>query len=105
MTDIPAAPTCNGGPITVTRTYRITDCSNNYIDVVQTINVSDVTDPTASNPADINVQCYSSIPAADVAVVTDEADNCDPAPVVTFVDGYSCSTNVQWRTNYRDTYI
>ncbi|MBK7094703.1 MAG: HYR domain-containing protein [Saprospiraceae bacterium] len=85
MTDIPAAPTCNGGPITVTRTYRITDCSNNYIDVVQTINVSDVTDPTASNPADINVQCYSSIPAADVAVVTDEADNCDPAPVVTLL--------------------
>ncbi|MBK7094705.1 MAG: hypothetical protein IPH57_06570 [Saprospiraceae bacterium] len=34
----------------MTRTYRITDCSNNYIDVVQTINVSDVTDPTASNP-------------------------------------------------------
>ncbi|MBK7094706.1 MAG: HYR domain-containing protein [Saprospiraceae bacterium] len=104
LTDIPAAPTCNGGPITVTRTYRITDCSNNYIDVVQTINVSDVTDPTASNPADINVQCYSSIPAADVAVVTDEADNCDPAPVVTLLADIPAAPT-QWRTNYRNTYI
>ncbi|MEQ3796464.1 hypothetical protein AAFP94_14870, partial [Flavobacteriaceae bacterium MJ-SS4] len=40
--------------------------------------------PTASNPADINVQCLADVPAANPNVVTDEADNCG-TPTVTFV--------------------
>ena len=55
------------------------------INVFQAINVDDTTPPTASNPADINVQCFSMIPTPDVTVVTDEADNCTGAPTVVFV--------------------
>lgn len=47
--------------------------------------------PTASNPADITVQCSSDIPLPDVNVVTDEADNCG-VPTVAFIADVS-STN------------
>jgi hypothetical protein len=36
---------CDGATTTVTRTYRVTDCSGLTIDVYQTINVNDVTPP------------------------------------------------------------
>ena len=85
LTDIPAAPSCNGGPITVTRVYKITDCSGNSTTVTQTINVADITAPAANTPATIDVQCYSAIPAANINVVTGVSDNCDPAPVVTLL--------------------
>ncbi|WP_370480345.1 HYR domain-containing protein, partial [Tamlana flava] len=49
-----------------------------------TVEINDIEDPTASNPADINVQCLADVPAADPAVVTDEADNCG-TPTVTFI--------------------
>lgn len=45
--------------------------------------------PTASNPAPINVYCSVDIPAPDVTVITDEADNCDPDPTVTFINDVS----------------
>ncbi|MGY5849909.1 LamG-like jellyroll fold domain-containing protein, partial [Salegentibacter sp. F14] len=61
----------------------------NAIEVTQTITVDDTTDPTASNPAPINVQCAAEVPAADPAVVTDEADNCTTAPTVAFVSDVS----------------
>ncbi|MCK0114380.1 hypothetical protein, partial [Gelidibacter sp. F63206] len=54
----------------------VTDASNNTINVVQLIVIEDVTDPTASNPATITVECAGEVPAPDVSVVTDEADNC-----------------------------
>jgi hypothetical protein len=66
----------NTCPETITRTYSVTDECGNSINVTQTITVGDVTDPTASNPAPINVECSASVPAPDVTVVTDEADNC-----------------------------
>ena len=46
--------------------------------------VNDDTDPTASNPAPVSVQCMEDVPAPDISVVTDEADNCTAAPVVAF---------------------
>jgi subtilisin-like proprotein convertase family protein len=82
--DITSA-TCDGATVTVTRTYSVTDCAGNSITVMQLINVEDTTDPTASNPTDIDVQCFSDIPAPDVTVVTDEMDNCDGTVVVAFV--------------------
>ena len=82
--DITSA-TCDGAVVTVTRTYSVTDCSDNSITVTQAINVDDTTNPTASNPADISVECFSDIPAADITVVTDEADNCDGDLTVAFV--------------------
>ncbi|PKQ46518.1 HYR-like domain-containing protein, partial [Confluentibacter flavum] len=50
----------------------------------RSFNVSDTTNPTASNPAPISVQCLADVPAPDVTVVDDEADNCG-TPTVTFV--------------------
>jgi len=41
--------------------------------------------PTASNPSAITVYCSSDVPAADITVVTDEADNCTVNPKVTFI--------------------
>jgi hypothetical protein len=72
---------CPGNPFIVTRTYRVTDACGNSIDVVQTLTALDNTKPTASNPAPVNVQCISNIPAANTNVVTDEADNCSTATV------------------------
>ncbi|NAS14466.1 BspA family leucine-rich repeat surface protein, partial [Poritiphilus flavus] len=47
------------------------------------------TAPTASNPASVSVKCSSDVPAADIAVVTDESDNCTASPTVTFVSDVS----------------
>ncbi|WP_444542655.1 HYR-like domain-containing protein, partial [Flavobacterium palustre] len=77
-----ANPLVNDG--TIIRTYRINDGNGNTTDVTQNIIIDDTTPPTASNPATITVQCLSAVPAPDVLVVTDEADNCT-TPTVTFV--------------------
>lgn len=45
--------------------------------------------PTASAPAPITVNCTDDIPTADISLITDEADNCDPNPTVTFVGDVS----------------
>ncbi|MFH6772617.1 HYR domain-containing protein, partial [Gaetbulibacter aestuarii] len=50
---------------TITRTWRVTDVSGNYHDHNQIIFVEDTTDPTASNPAPITVQCADDVPAPD----------------------------------------
>lgn len=58
------------------------------------ITAEDNTNPTASNPMDINVECLGDVPAPDPLVVTDEADNCTASPIVAFVsdvsDGNTC---------------
>ena len=81
----------NSCPEVITRTYSVTDACGNSINVTQTITIDDTTPPTASNPAPISAQCTA--PAADITVVTDEADNCS-TPTVAFVsdvsDGNSC---------------
>jgi len=81
----------NGGtcPEAITRTYSITDASGNSINVEHIIVVSDDTAPTASNPVTINIECSADIPAPDVMVVNDEADNCTIAPIVTWVGDVS----------------
>jgi len=84
----------NTCPETITRTYSVTDDCNNSINVTHTIIVNDDTDPTASNPLPINVECIADVPGDDITVVTDELDNCTAAPVVAFVsdvsDGNTC---------------
>ena len=82
VSDVSDGNTC---PEVITRTYSVTDACGNQINVTQTITVDDNTHPTASNPAPVTVQCIGDVPAADIAVVTDEADNCGVAPVVAFV--------------------
>ncbi|MFC5195751.1 LamG-like jellyroll fold domain-containing protein [Bizionia hallyeonensis] len=78
----------NSNPEVITRTYSVTDAAGNSINVEQTITINDTQNPTASNPAPINVQCASGVPIADILVVTDEADNCS-TPIVAFVGDVS----------------
>ncbi|MCF2876120.1 MULTISPECIES: proprotein convertase P-domain-containing protein, partial [unclassified Tenacibaculum] len=59
-------------------TYTQAATSPCTIDNTATVTVTeiDTTDPTASNPAAVNVQCSGDVPAVNIADVTDEADNC-----------------------------
>ncbi len=79
---------------TITRTYSVTDACNNSITVTQLITRTlDNTPPTASNPAPINLAgCNAAVPAPDITVVTDEADNCG-IPVVAFVSDATSLVN------------
>jgi len=85
-------------PETITRTYSVTDDCNNQILVTQSIIVNDTTNPTASNPQPINVQCIEDVPNQNINVVTDASDNCLIAPVVLWVsddsDGLSCPETI-----------
>ncbi|WP_207785472.1 proprotein convertase P-domain-containing protein, partial [Flagellimonas aquimarina] len=56
-------------PGTITRTYSVTDDEGNSINVTQAITVNDTTDPTASDPSGITVECIGDVPAADISVV------------------------------------
>ncbi|MFK2820408.1 hypothetical protein U0L90_09790, partial [Flavobacteriaceae sp. LMIT009] len=86
---------CDG---TITRTWNVKDaCGNDAITRTQIITIKDSTNPTASNPADINVECVADVPGQDPSVVTDEADNCS-TPTVTWVkdvsDNLSCPETI-----------
>ena len=84
----------NSCPEVITRTYSVKDDCDNETLVTQTITVNDITAPVASNPAAVNVECISDVPANDVTVVIGETDNCTAIPTVTFVsdasDGNTC---------------
>ena len=81
--------TCEGQTI-ITRTWKVTDECGNFTEHDQIITVLDnVEYPTASNPLPINVECIGDVPAWDITVVTDEADNCTTNPVVAFVSDVS----------------
>ncbi|WP_243643592.1 HYR-like domain-containing protein [Tenacibaculum sp. M341] len=78
---------CNGDPYIVTRTYTLEDCGGLTTDLVQTITVEDTTAPTGTAPANITgLQCISDVPASDITLITDEADNCGGAVTVTVAD-------------------
>ena len=72
-------------PEIITRTYSVTDDCGNQILLTQIFTVGDAILPTASNPADINVECAALVPLPNTNVVTDEADN-GATPVVIFED-------------------
>ncbi|MGB4849692.1 MAG: hypothetical protein WBP41_17335, partial [Saprospiraceae bacterium] len=76
-----AAGSC---PIVVTRRWTVSDACGNTATCNQTINITDTTPPTASNPAPTSVQCIASVPAPDPLVVINEADNCS-TPTVTLL--------------------
>ena len=83
--DVSDGNTC---PEIITRTYSVTDDCGNSINVTQTITINDITPPTASNPANINIP-LAPVPAPDITVVTDAADNCTLSPIVAFVEDQS----------------
>ena len=80
-------------PGIITRTYSVTDEAGNSINVTQDITVNDTTDPTASDPGGITVECTGDVPAADITVVTDEADNCGTATVAFVSDSALVGSN------------
>jgi len=90
--DVSNGNTC---PQIINRTYNISDSTGNNIDVVQVITINDTIPPTGTAPADTSIQCIEDLPAADVALITDAADNCTANPLVTFVSdvtiGSGCS--------------
>ncbi|RYM32817.1 T9SS type B sorting domain-containing protein [Brumimicrobium glaciale] len=94
VSDVSNGNTC---PEIITRTYNIADDNGNDIDVIQTIIINDDTAPTSSNISTI-VQCLTDVPAVDISVVSDEADNCTANPTVAFVsestDGSSCKGEI-----------
>ena len=79
-------------PMTITRTYSVTDACGNSIAVVQTITVDDNTPPTATAPAPVTVECVAAVPAADINAITDEADNCVGTITVAHVGDVSSGT-------------
>ncbi|MBA6157359.1 PKD domain-containing protein, partial [Tenacibaculum sp. S7007] len=53
----------------------------------QTITVEDTTPPTGTAPGDIlDLQCISEVPAGDIELITDKADNCGGLVTVSFED-------------------
>ena len=82
---------------TITRSYSITDDCGNSIQVSQSIIINDSAPPTASNPADISINCIEDLPDPDINEVTDEADNCS-TPTVSFVsdvsDNQTCNQTI-----------
>jgi len=93
--DVSDLGTC---PEVITRTYNIADACGNNIDVTQLITIQDDTDPTASNPVPLTVECLSLVPVPNTGVVTDAADNCTAIPTVAFVsessDANTCNGEV-----------
>jgi gliding motility-associated-like protein len=80
---ISVMPTCEGN---VTYTYTFTDCEGNSHDWVYTYTIDDNIAPTGTVPANLTLQCITSIPLADVNAITDEADNCSGIVTVTVAD-------------------
>ncbi|MBL4745948.1 MAG: hypothetical protein JKY08_06245, partial [Flavobacteriaceae bacterium] len=76
-------------PIIITRTYTVTDDCGKYITIDQIFEIVDTTDPTASNPVAINIECIEDLPAPNIEVVLDEADNCNGPVTVAFVNDLS----------------
>ena len=80
--------TCDGGPETITRTYRVEDCAGNFIEVFQTITVDDITPPTILGVgADGEHECNTDPVFSEPTV----EDNCLGDVDLTFediVDGF-----------------
>ena len=72
-----------GGSGTITRTWSLSDCSGNTTTHDQIITIEDQTNPTATPPSNITgIKCIADVPAVDLTLVDDEADNCG-TPTVT----------------------
>ncbi len=85
-------------PVTITRTWTVTDGCGNTETYQQVITVVDTTFPTGVAPATVSVACIGDVPAPNTALVTGVSDNCAANPAVTFVsdvsDGNTCPETI-----------
>jgi hypothetical protein len=96
-------------PITTQGTTVVTwmydDGNGNSSTQMQNVVITDVTAPTASNPADSSYECIGDA-IIDVNVVTDEADNCAAPITVTHVSdvvtGNGCQDTIIRTYNVAD---
>ena len=79
----------NTCPEIITQTYDLWDNCGNYASCDVVITINDTVPPSASNPSLLTVECIADVPAPDILVVTDEADNCTTNPTVLFVSDIS----------------
>ena len=93
----------NHCPELITRTYRISDVTGNFIDVHQTIIVNDLTAPVlGSAPADTIISCKSDMP---IMTNLPYDDNCDGDGIVSgsdVSDGNTCPEIVTRSWTYVD---
>ena len=78
VTSSDAAPT-GTCPMTIIRTYTVTDECGNSTDIDQTIEIDDTTPPSGDAPANTTVDCIDDVPAVNTADVTNLSDNCTAA--------------------------
>ncbi|HJW29407.1 MAG TPA: hypothetical protein VJ508_09155, partial [Saprospiraceae bacterium] len=90
----------------VIRTYSATDACGNSATCSQTIVVFDNTVPSITCPGNVTVQCASQVPAPNTGSVT-ASDNCNGAPIVTFVGdvttNQTCANRYTLTRTYRAT--
>lgn len=107
-----ASPTITQSPIpgslisgTTTITLTAMDANGNSRSCLFDVVLFELIPPTASNPADITVECVGDIPAPDVNVVTDAMDNCGTTMVTwsgDVSDGNSCPETITRTYNVAD---
>ncbi|MEM9834990.1 MAG: LamG-like jellyroll fold domain-containing protein [Bacteroidota bacterium] len=91
-----AAPT-GSCPITVVRTYTITDACGNDVTVAQTIEIEDTTDPVIA-AGTINA-CYATVADAETAAIaaTTGSDNCNGTVDYTASTAGTCPATITVR--------
>lgn len=103
--DVISNQTCTNR-YTVTRTYRATDVCGNSSTCAQIITVNDITAPTITCPATLNVSCANLVPAATPSSVI-TSDNCSGAVTASFVSdvisNQTCANRYSLTRTYRAT--
>jgi len=82
---------------TLVRTWTATDACGNIATCQQNISIEDIIAPQITCPADVTVECIFDVPAPDIGLVT-ATDNCDPNPLVEWVDDNLIGTS--WQLGY-----
>jgi len=84
VSDVITNQTCPN-KFTIVRTYRATDVCTNSSTCSQTITVSDLIAPVITGvPASAIIECSDAIPS--IVGLVKATDNCDPNPVITFLE-------------------
>jgi hypothetical protein len=96
-------------PITVYRTFTVTDQGGNFASFVQIITIIDNVAPVISNPVgslDVTVDCASEVPAISTSMIV-ATDNCIGIVAITHLSDIvtpgSCPNKFSVRRTYRAT--